>query len=287
MFSSLSQNRRGIAYALLGYTAFAFADANAKWLTRDFETIQIIAFQNGLASLLLIALAPLLGGWKGLWVPREMPLHLLRAVLNFLFLLMIVHSFAILPLAGIYTMIFAMPFFAVLLAMTFYGERVTKGRWAAILCGFAGVLIILRPGFGDASPALLLPLAGSFLLAVMFTACRLLKEASPLVLAFYPIAGTFLLSLPLLAGQYAPPEPLQWLHFALGAVLMAAGVTFTSLAFRTADASVVSPFLYTEMIWAVLFGYLLFGDGLDVWMIAGTGVIIASGLYIMRLRSSA
>lgn len=284
MLTSLSPSRRGIIFALLGYTAFAFSDINAKWLVRDFETIQLIVLQNGLASVLLVALAPLMGGWRGLWVPREFPLHIVRAVLNFLFLLMIVHAFTILPLAGIYTMIFVKPFFAVLLAMLFFGERAGMRRWAAVLCGFAGVLVIVRPGFTDASPALLLPLAGAFLLAVMFTLCRALKEASPVVLAFYPIAGTFLLGLPLLPGHYMPPDPVQWLQFCLSGVLMTAGVTFTSLAFRTADASVVSPFLYTEMIWAVLFGYLLFGDSVDGWMIAGTSLIIASGIAVMRLK---
>ncbi|MCD8497976.1 MAG: DMT family transporter [Alphaproteobacteria bacterium] len=285
MLSPFAQHHRGILFALLGYTSFAFADANSKWLlSQGFENIQLIVTQNGLASLLLIALSPFLGGWKGIGVKAELPFHLIRVIVNFVFMLLIVHAFQILSLASIYTMIFAKPFFAVLLAMLFYGERVSLKRWAAIILGFAGVLVILRPGFGAMDINLLIPLACAFLIAVMFVVCRSLKESSPFVMSLYPIAGACLLSLPLMAGHYVEPDLTAWLHLALGAVLMSSGVTFISLAFRAADASVVSPFLYTEMIWAIMFGYLIFGDSVDLWMIAGTAIIVASGVYIMRLK---
>ncbi|MCD8563010.1 MAG: DMT family transporter [Alphaproteobacteria bacterium] len=289
MISSLSPRRRGILFAILGYTAFALSDANSKWLVRDFDNIQIIVTLNALAALLLMALNPLLGGWKGLWVPRELPFHAIRTLFNFIFLLLIVYSLSILPLAGIYTMIFAKPFFAALLAMAFYGERVGLKRWAAIIGGFAGVLVILRPGFGDASLSLLIPLAGAFLIAVMFTVCRSLKESSPFVMSFYPILGTALLGLPfLLSGHYVEPDLWQWVHFGIGAVMTTAGITFISMAFRLTDASVVAPFLYSEMIWGILFGIFLFHDtSFDLWMLGGTGLIIASGFYLMRLKDSA
>ncbi|HRQ60516.1 MAG TPA: DMT family transporter [Alphaproteobacteria bacterium] len=286
MIASLPPHHRGMIFAILGYTAFSFADVNAKWLTQDFSLYQLIVVQTALASVLLAGLSPILGGWKGIWVRREFPIHVARMVLNFLCMIVIVHSFTILSLASIYTMIFAKPFFAVLLAIVFYGEKVGIKRWAAIIAGFSGVLVILRPGFNDAGVDLLWPLAAAVIVAVMFVSARSLKECSPFVLGFYPIVGTCLIGLPfLLSGDhYTAPDIWQWGHFALGAALMSAGMTFISLAFRTADASVVTPFLYTEMIWGILFGYLLFGDVVDLWMIIGTAIIIASGLYVMRLK---
>lgn len=284
MTLGLSAPQKGMLYGLLGYTAFAFADVNAKWLTQDFSIYQLISVQTGLASLLLCALSPLMGGWRGFWVAREFPIHLARIALNFVIMIIMVYSFTILSLASIYTMIFAKPFIVVLLAMWWYGERVSLKRWAAIIAGFAGVMVVLRPGFNDAGTALLIPFLGSFLISVMFVISRSLKECSPFVLGFYPMIGTCLVGLPFLIGHYTPPDLWQWGHFALGACLMSAGMTFISHAFRLADASVVSPFLYTEMIWGILFGYLLFGDSVDLWMIIGTAIIIASGLYISKLK---
>lgn len=284
MLAKLSPSQKGMLYAILGYTSFAFADTNAKWLVQDFSIYQLIVLQTGLATLFLTFLSPILGGWKGVWVKREIPVHLARIVLNFIIMIVVVYSFTILSLASIYTMIFAKPFFVVILAIWLYGEKVSFKRWAAIICGFAGVLVILRPGFNDAGLMLLFPLLGAFLVAIMFGISRSLKECSPFILGVYPMIGTCLIGIPFLFGNYIAPDLWQWGHFALGAVLMSSGMTFISMAFRTADASIVSPFLYTEMVWGILFGYLLFGDMVDLWMIIGTAVIIASGLYIMRLK---
>lgn len=284
MLSKLTSAQKGMLYAILGYTAFAFADVNAKWLVKDFSIYQLIVVQTGIATLLLSALSPVLGGWEGLWVKREFPVHLARIILNFVIMILIVYSFTILSLASIYTMIFAKPFFAVLLAIWFYGEKVSIKRWAAIIIGFVGVLVILRPGFNDAGLALLIPLLAALLVAIMFLISRSLKQCSAFVMGGYPMIGTCLIGIPFLIGHYTDPTLMQWGHFMLGATLMSAGMTFTSLAFRTADASVVTPFLYTEMLWGILFGYLLFGDSVDLWMIAGTSIIVASGLYVMRLK---
>lgn len=280
MFAHFSNTQKGILFALLGYTSFAFADINAKWLIQDFAAVQIMNFQGAVAICILLLMSKFIGGWAGWNNKKEFRIHAMRGVINFLVSILVVSSFAFLSLAEIYAMIFAKPFLAVPLAMMIYGEHVSRYRWLCIITGFIGVLLVLQPGF-DMNPYLLLPLAAAALVAVMFLSSRSLKEASPFVLAFYPILFTFILSFPLMLMDYSQPNIYQIGHFILGGILITSGLTFVSLAFRAIDASVVTPFLYTEMIWGLLFGYILFGDIPNFWMIAGTIVIISSGLAVI------
>ena len=280
MIAHLNNTQKGILFAGLGYTSFAIADINAKWLVSDFHPLQIMNFQAAVALVILLSISRYIGGWKGWNNKKEMRIHIMRGFINFVVSLLVVSSFAFLSLAEVYAMIFAKPFLAVPLAMFIYGERVGVYRWACIVCGFIGVLMVLQPGF-NMNPYLLMPLAGAAMVAVMFLSSRSLKEASPFILSFYPLLLSFVISTPLMIYYFNEPNLLQIGHFILGGALVTGGITFVSLAFRAIDASLVTPFLYTEMIWGLIFGYLIFGDVPNFWMIAGTAVIIASGLAVI------
>jgi len=280
MIAHLTNIQKGILFAILGYTSFAFADTNAKWLVDVFPPLQIMSIQAGISMIILLGLMHRMGGLKGWNHKRELRIHLMRGVVNFFVSIIVISSFQFLSLAEVYAMIFAKPFIAVPMAMFIYGEVVSSKRWLSIIAGFIGVLMVLQPGM-DMDPYLLLPLLGAALVAVMFLSSRSLTQASPFVLAFYPSAITFAISFPLMMMNFVEPDLTQMGHFLLGGLLVTSGLTFLSLAFRVMDASLVTPFLYTEMIWGLLFGFLLFGDIPNFWMIAGTAVIISSGLYIV------
>lgn len=270
--------------ALAGYTGFAMSDTCAKWLTQHYSVYQVIAMDTGVATLILLALAPWLGGWASLSTKKDAKIHALRAGLNLAVNILIVYCFSIMPLASVYTLIFTKPFFAALLAIPLYKQSVTGSRWAAIIIGFIGVLIALRPDAGfDLN--MLLPLALAAIIALMFTVSRSLEGASIFSLGFLPMAVsaavTFLLAIPSLET----PALLHWIPACLSGIFITVGIICVSLAFRMAAAAAVSPLLYTEMIWAILFGYLIFGDVADGWMLAGAAVIIASGIYLLVSES--
>lgn len=280
MIAHLTNIQKGILFAILGYTSFAFADTNAKWMVDVFPPLQIMCIQAGISMIILLGLKNFMGGIKGWNDKRELRIHIMRGVVNFFVSIIVISSFQFLSLAEVYAMIFAKPFIAVPLAMFIYGEVVNKKRWLSIVAGFIGVLMVLQPGV-DMDFYMLLPLFGAALVAVMFLSSRSLTEASPFVLAFYPMAITFALSFPFMMMNFVEPSLMLMGHLLLGGILVTSGLTFLSLAFRVMDASLVTPFLYTEMIWGLLFGYLLFGDIPNFWMLAGTAIIIASGLYIV------
>lgn len=276
----LTHIQTGMIFGLMGYTAFAFADINAKWLVQDFSPTQILNFQSAVSILILLTLSKFIGGWRGWNNKKELPIHIMRGCMNCLVSILVVYSFSILSLAEVYAMIFAKPFLMVPLSMLVYGEKVPLGRWLVITAGFIGVLMVLQPGL-DMDLNLLIPLLAATVVAVMFLSSRSLREASPFILSFYPMLVTFALTLPLLFWDFVTPNLIQIGHFFIGGCLVTAGITFVSLAFRSIDTSLVTHFLYTEMIWGILFGYLIFGDMPNFWMLAGTSVIIASGLIII------
>lgn len=301
MFENLSTNQKGMLLGLLGYTSFAFSDTVQKFVAPHYPALQIACINAALASLVLLFFSNVLGGWRGYNAKGEMWFHGVRILMNVVLNILMLYSFTILSLASIYAMIFAKPFFAAILAVIFYKERVTMGRWLAILVGFIGVLVILQPSPDTFQVELLIPLFCAFLVAIMFILSRSLNEASPFVMGFYPLLGTFLAALPfavigtpdieilLTSGQwyFIPSKDIVWGHvpiFVMGGFLIAGGILFVSLAFRLANAALVAPFLYTEMIWGIIFGYLIFGDVPNFITLLGTAIIISSGLYLILVE---
>jgi drug/metabolite transporter (DMT)-like permease len=282
-----------------GYTAFAFSDTAVKYIAPHYPALQVMCIQTALAGALLILCSRFLGGWQGWSTRHELPIHIMRAVMNVGCSLLVFTSFIMLSLANVYAMIFAKPFFAALIAIFIYKELVSARRWAAIFTGFFGVLVILQPSAATLKVEMLLPLCAAFLVAIMFVSARSLKSCSPFILAFYPVFGTFLCTLPFVLIFGMPdfrifittgelelvsfkPIPLEHApFFFLVALLSGTGILCVSLAFRIAQTATVAPFLYTEMIWGILFGYLIFSDIPDIWMLIGTAIIIASGLYLI------
>ncbi len=283
MFNDLSISQKGMILALLGFTSYALSDVCAKWLTQDIPIFQTILLTNASACGFFLLAAPWLGGIKSLGKVRSKRMHLIRGMLNVSISILILQSFARLPIADVYTFIFAMPFYAAVIAIFMYREHVTRHRWISIALGFAGVLIALQPGDAGINPDLIWPVACGIVVAFMFTVSKSLQGDSLLALGFWPVSFNVLVGsiVVLWIGFEAVPLP-SLIVCLFNGLFIAVGVLCVSNAFRLAPASAVSPFLYTEMVWALLFGYFIFGDKPNAMMLMGAGVIIFSGLYLVE-----
>lgn len=284
MFNHLSLSQKGMLLALAGFTSYAFSDVCAKWLAQSYSIYQTIAFNNLFACIFLLLALPWLGGVKALFSIRHKRIHFLRALLNISISVLIMQAFVRLPIADVYTFIFAMPFYAALLAIPLYKERVIRNRWIAIIIGFGGVLLALQPGGQSFDANLLWPLACGVVIAFMFTVSKSMQNESLFAIGFWPVAANvaFAGAMTLWGGEFAPIAGRELMIFAVNGALIASGIVCVSNAFRIAPAAAVSPFLYTEMIWALVFGYLIFGDVPNGIMLSGAGIIVLSGIYLIE-----
>lgn len=283
MFSAFSPTHKGILLALAGYSGFSVADACAKYLTPSYSIYQIVTIETFVAAVILLLASPLLGGAQSLIERRFLKINLARGVLNLIITLLITLSFKYLPLADAYTVIFMMPFIATILSILFYKQSASPKEWMAIALGFSGVVVAFQPSSSSFSPFVVVPAAAALAIALMFILSRSLEGASFLSLGFWPVAVCSALCFPLMLTDMKPIEPVHYWIFLAQAGGACVGLTCLSMAFRMAPASMISPFLYTQMIWGLVFGMLIFGDYPGAWMLAGSGIVILSGIYLVHL----
>jgi drug/metabolite transporter (DMT)-like permease len=282
MITMLPTKYKGILYALIGYTSFSVADVCVKYLSASYSIYQIITIETFFGVLALLALSSKLGGFGDLWARENRVIHGIRAVLNFFINLVFVMAVSLLPIATVYTFVFAKPFLVAVIAIPLFGQIPGKNRWIAIGLGFVGILVALRPGTVAFDPDLIYPMVITVLISIMFLISNSLRPGTSIFsLGIYPIAGSFIMTLPFMVFHYTPVEMMDLPLFILAGFAATSGVVFVSLAFRTIPAALASPFMYTQMIWGILFGYLIFSDWPEIWTLVGAGIIIASGLYLV------
>jgi drug/metabolite transporter (DMT)-like permease len=193
-----------------------------------------------------------------------------------------VNALRFLPLADATAINYTTPILVVLLSVLLLGERMTRARTAFVVCGFVGMVLIVRPGASILHGGALFALAAAGFYAVYQILTRMLRGDDPRVTLFYPaLCGTLLMlpALPFLGHSASMP----WTDIALVAVtglLGTAGHFLFILAFQRAPASGLTPFTYVQLVWAMLLGWLLYGQFPDILTLAGIGVIAASGLLL-------
>lgn len=187
----------------------------------------------------------------------------------------------LMPLATAVSIAFVSPLIVVALSMTVLGERVTWDRWIAVGCGFAGILVIIRPGFGGGW-AVLLPVVSAALYALyQIVTRRIAMVENPYASTVYPaLCGALALAV-VQPFDWVWPEPTHWALFVACGVLGAAGHFFVIQAYARAYANVVAPFVYTEIVGATIWGYAVFGELPDVWTFVGAAIVAASGIWVV------
>jgi drug/metabolite transporter (DMT)-like permease len=177
---------------------------------------------------------------------------------------------------------FAAPILVTVISVPLLGEKLDPRRWTAVLAGFIGVLLIVRPGTGGFHPAMLLALGNAVLYAFFNLLTRqLARSESPEATQFLSGLGPVVMMAPFALADWKPLDSWQaWAVVVLAGFSGGFGHYFNALAHRFAPASVLAPYLYLQIIYMMTLGYLIFGDVPDPAVIAGAAVVIASGLYL-------
>lgn len=273
---------RGILLFMLALMLFALLDATSKHLTASFAVPLLVWARYTLHfAIMLVFVAPSMR--LELVRTDNLTLQIVRALALVGTTGFAMMAFRSMPLAEATAVLFLSPLLVTLLAGPFLGERIGAGRWAAVVVGFAGVILIARPGGALTLAGVLWALAGAACYAAYQLLTRRLSHAEhPLTLLFYTaLVGTAVMSLALPWFWFEfSPSPLQWLQIASLGFYGGVGHFILIRAFRLAPASTLTPFGYTQLIWAGLLGWLVFGHIPDALSAAGMAVIAASGLWL-------
>ena len=277
-----SRNRlTGIGLVSLTYLLFSLLDGSAKWLVGSIPVIMVVWLRFVTQVVILGAvLFPL----RGLSLVRTAHLrwHVLRALMFVGMTGINFWALQYLQLTVTSSIFFTVPIIIALVSAPLLGERLDRGRWAAIISGFVGVLVIVRPGSADFHPAMLACVVNAVLYALfMLMTRRLAAYDSPETIQYLPAIGAALLLTPFAIAAWQWPDTwLQWTVACLLGVLGGAGHYLLALAHRYAPAGVIAPFLYQQVLYMALFGYLVFGDVPSAAVWAGAAIVIGSGLYL-------
>lgn len=272
----------GIACACVAVLLFAVYNALGKWLAADYSPWQIMFFRGVFGLIPFASYALLVKGWAVLR-SRRPGLQVVRAALGFSANLFFIFAYREMPLADAVAIGYAAPIFVVFLSVPLLSERVGVQRASAAFVGFLGVLMIAQPGAGVLSSGALYAMAGTLCYALLLIATRRIGASdSALCTVLYSTFLYMLASGVLMPTVWITPTPVDLaLLAALGLVATTAMLLF-AFAYRHGEAALLAPLDYASMLWAALFGYLVWGEIPSSWAVAGMAVIAASGLFLMR-----
>ncbi|MCA1493522.1 DMT family transporter [Sinorhizobium alkalisoli] len=282
-----SANLRGIVFMCLAMAAFSCNDALIKSVTGTMNTGQIMFVRGLLTTLMALAVALHFGALRPIRTIFR-PVILLRIAMEALASVTYISALALIPLANASAIMQALPLAVTLGAALFLGQPVGWRRWAAIVIGFVGVLIVLRPGPEGFTPAALTVVACVFVTATRDLCTRRIGTEVPSL--FITVTTAFVTTLVGAAlivpfGGWQPVSATSFTHIVGASALLMLGYQTIVLAMREGDISVIAPFRYTGLVWSITIGIVFFAETPDRWMLAGVAVIIGSGLYTFYRES--
>jgi drug/metabolite transporter (DMT)-like permease len=269
----------GIGYMMVAVFLFAVTSATGKWMVAKYPVGEFLAIRAGATLLLLVPLI-----WRaGITAFRTAPrpaLQLLRIVLSSAEVAMFFWAVGYMPLADATTFYLAAPIYVTVLSVLLLGERVRWRRWTAVLIGFSGVLIALRPSSVSVTLPALIVLCGSILYSTLLITTRMLRDTHDAVLMTGQYLGAFAVGIATAPFGWIMPSAFDLAFMCCLGVASVASLFCTVRALKLASASVVVPYQYLVIFWSVLFGWWGFGELPDAYTVAGAIIIIATGLYI-------
>jgi drug/metabolite transporter (DMT)-like permease len=268
---------RGIGLIVTSTVFLACSDALAKYLSLTLPPIEIAWIRFVVFFIIVI---PMMARGSNVLRSNRPGLQVWRAVGLVISSLFFISGLRFLHIAEASATSFIAPVFVTALSIVLLGEKVGIRRWAATLMGLVGVMIVVRPGSSAFHPAAIFPIMSALGWAMTLTVTRMIsgKDRAVTTMVYSAITGLCLLT---------ALVPFIWVTPSWRDVLLGIGIGIASttgqwivvLAFRYADASVLAPFSYCQLVWATIFGFIIFGEIPDLWTIAGAAVIIGSGLY--------
>ncbi|SER50268.1 S-adenosylmethionine uptake transporter [Faunimonas pinastri] len=270
---------KGIVLAFLSYAAYAMSDASIKFLNGRLDPFEVVF----IGTVFGFAAVPFMmkrdDRWADLYRTTRRKLWLLRALVAVTGSVSSVIAFTALPMAEAFALIFLLPLFVTIFSVLFLGEKVGWRRWSAVIAGFVGVLVVLRPGFRELGIGHLAAIVGGLSGAVAIIILRVLGPTEKRVTLYGSgLAGPLVAAAILMIPGFRWPTLELWLPLLSYGLLGALGNILLMVAAQFAPASRIAPPQYSQMIWGVGFGYFLFGDRLDVFMVIGIAIIMGAGL---------
>ena len=279
--AAVTARRQGILLALTSFLMFTGMDTVVKLLSGHWHVLQVMLFVSGGALATSVIIAQVRGGVHRLRT-RVLHRHLMRWCFSFVSTILVFSSYGSLSLADVYAILFTSPLIATALSVPLLKEQVGWRRWAAVAVGFGGVLVMLNPTGGLEAVRLLVVL-GAFLHACGTVFLRWMRSSEPVeTFSFYGNIATVLI-----ASAAMPFVGVVPTLFEAGIGLIAgaiAGSAFTLLvqAYHQAEAGIIAPFQYSQMVYGLIVGFLLFGD-IPTWTtLMGAGIVAASGIYVFH-----
>lgn len=271
----------GIGLMLTAMMVLPFLDATAKYLGQQgVPVMQVVWARLFFGAILTMPFALKLAGPKGL-IPNMPVMHTVRAALMIAATAFFFIGLHYLSIADTLAIFFVQPLIVTLLSPLVLGETVGIRRWVAVIIGFIGTLIIIRPGFQALNPGVFMALASGASLAIYLLLTRRIAGSAPaMVTSFYTALMGAILSTVIVFFVWQPPNLQQWGLFVLLAAIANGGHYLIIRAYDHAEASLLAPLAYSEMIMATVLGWYIFGDFPDLWTFVGVAILIACAIYI-------
>ena len=281
MIDSAKSNLRGALFALLAFAIFATHDALVKVLGGHYSPFQLVFF-SVLFSFPLVTLMLMRDPTSDNLIPRHPWWTAFRTAATVVTGSSAFYAFSVLPLAQVYAILFAAPLLITLLAIPILGESVGPYRAGAVIVGLIGVLVVLRPGATELTLGHLAALTAAVCGATGSVIVRKIGRAErDAVLLLYPMVANFVIMGALLPFVYRPMPAAHLGMLAIIAVLASVAGLLVIAAYRNGDAAIVAPMQYSQIIWASIFGFTLFGERPTGYTALGALIIIASGIFIV------
>lgn len=271
-----------IAYLLVGVAGGLGLDLCAKALLADYSLQQFVFLRSVFGLLIFLGMMRRYGGIRNLKT-RKWPWHLLRTMLASGAMFGFFYGLARMPLVNALTIGFTAPLMVTALSAPLLGEHVGWRRWTAVVLGFFGVVIILRPGAGMVTPAAAGVIIAAFCYACLaITARKLSGTENSFSLSVYVITGPLLFSGLMLPGDWSAPTTTGWMLFLLAGACSAVAWVGIIGGYRRAPPAMLAPFEYTALVGGAIAGYFIWDEIPDKWVVTGAIVIIGSGLFVVH-----
>lgn len=285
-FSSLSANASGAIFALMSFAIFSTHDVIIKKLGASYSPFQVV-FITALLSFPILTLVMMRDHKPDTLRPKHPYWIAIRSVVGVGSALCAFYALSSLPLSQFYAFLFAAPLIITVLAIPMLGETVRLRRGLAVLVGLGGVLIVLRPGSSEFTTghiaAIATACAGAF---VSIITRKIGVEERSVVMIIYPMMANLIISAMILPFVYVQIPLADLGLFAIDTVLVLVAMWLLVTAYTRADAIIVAPMQYSQIIWATLFGIFIFSEYPEWQTYLGTAVIALSGAYILRREAS-
>jgi drug/metabolite transporter (DMT)-like permease len=277
-----SASINGIMLMLLSILLFAINDVMGKWLVATYSVGQVLLLRS--AAALVVLLTAIWYRRERLYFPSNPGLYFFRILFSTLEVACFYWAVMSLPLADVMTYYLAAPIYVAAIAAIWLKERIDPQRAVAIGVGFVGVILALRPSPETLTLPALIALAGSLFFALLMITTRRLRDTSGTTLVLGQILGALAFGAIASPFGWVSPGAADFVLLSLLGLIAMAGHICVNRSLQLAPASVVAPFQYTLIVWAIILGYLVFGDVVEAWTLIGAAVICSAGMTLILIE---